>query len=283
MSASILNGKQVAEKLEAVLTNTLRDRKAQGLLAPGLAVICVGEDKASQIYVNNKRKACERVGMISLAYDLPANTSEHDLLQLIEKLNQASHVHGILVQLPLPPHINPTQIIEAILPEKDVDGFHPYNLGKLAQGSPLLRPCTPYGIIQLLDHYKLPIEAQHAVMIGASNLVGRPMALEFLLRKATVTVCHSKTKDLEDHVRHANLLVIATGVPKVVNPTWLSQNQVVIDVGMHRNSLGIIHGDLDFEAAQKKVAWITPVPGGVGPMTIYTLLKNTLHAATAYR
>ncbi|MFZ4077352.1 MAG: bifunctional methylenetetrahydrofolate dehydrogenase/methenyltetrahydrofolate cyclohydrolase FolD [Legionellaceae bacterium] len=283
MNASLLNGKQVAEKLEAVLANNIRDRMAQGELAPGLAVICVGEDKASQIYVKNKRKACERVGMLSLAYDLPANTSEYDLLHLIQKLNQANHVHGILVQLPLPPHINPTQIIEAILPEKDVDGFHPYNLGKLAQGSPLLRPCTPYGIIQLLDHYKLPIESQHAVMVGASNLVGRPMALEFLLRKATVTVCHSKTKDLEEHVRHADLLVIATGVPNVVNPRWLSQHQVVIDVGMHRNSLGVIHGDLDFQAAQKKVAWITPVPKGVGPMTIYTLLKNTLHAATAYR
>ena len=278
MTASLLNGKHLSQALEHLLAQKITSCVNKTNLTPGLAVICIGEDKASHIYVEHKRKACARVGIKSFAYDLSFNTTEHHLLQLIQQLNEDASVHGILVQLPLPKHINTEKIIEAIDYKKDVDGFHPYNLGRLAQGSPLLRPCTPYGIIKLLEHYQLAIERQHAVIIGASNIVGRPMAFEFLLKKATVTLCHSATQHLENHVRSANILVVATGVHNLVHPDWLSKSQIVIDVGMHRNTKGIVHGDLDFERAQEKVAYITPVPGGVGPMTIYTLLENTVNA-----
>ncbi len=279
MTASLLNGKHLAQTLEQALAQKIIELERQTTIKPGLAVICIGENKASQIYVAHKRKGCARVGIESFAYDLPHNTTEQHLLQLIEQLNQNSSIHGILVQLPLPQHINTKNIIEAIDYTKDVDGFHPYNLGRLAQGSPLLRPCTPFGIIKLLEHYELAIEGQHAVIIGASNIVGRPMALEFLLKKATVTVCHSATKKLEDLVRCADLLVVATGVYNLIHPEWLNKNQTVIDVGMHRNSEGLVHGDINFSQAQENVAYITPVPGGVGPMTIYTLLENTVNAA----
>ena len=279
MTTSLLNGKKVAQEYEQLLTEKVQQHSVKYGFKPGLAVICVGEDPASKIYVNHKRKACERVGIISFSYDLTEQTTEADLLKLIHDLNHNTAVHGILVQLPLPQHINTQKVIEAIDPTKDVDGFHPYNLGRLAQGTPLLRPCTPYGIIKLLDYYKLSIEGQHAVVIGTSNIVGRPMGLELLLRKATVTLCHSKTKRLENHVRNADILIVAAGVPNLIAPSWLHKKQVVIDVGIHRDSNGIVHGDLDFNNVRENVAFITPVPGGVGPMTIYTLLENTFTAA----
>lgn len=280
MSASILNGKHVASAIYTELKQATEARQAQGLRPPGLAVICLGSDPASVIYVANKRKACEAVGFKSHAYDLPEQTTETELIALIEQLNLSSDIDGILVQLPLPKHIHTSTIIERIHPEKDVDGFHPYNLGRLAQGNPLLRPCTPYGIIQLLKFYELNPAGEHAVVIGASNIVGRPMALELLLAKATVTVCHRLTKNLADHVRMANLIVVATGTPDVINPDWLHHEQVMIDVGIHRQKDGTLRGDLDFIKVKEKVRWITPVPGGVGPMTICTLLTNTLKAST---
>lgn len=279
MTASLLDGTKASSVFKKDILDQVNLRKSKGLSAPGLAVILVGQDPASMIYVKHKRKACLEMGFHSLAYDLPETTSESELLALIEKLNHSSDVHGILVQLPLPKHINTTKVIETIAANKDVDGFHPYNIGRLAQRHPLLRPCTPYGIIQLLDFYKIPVEGKHAVVIGASNIVGRPMALELLLSPATVTICHRFTTNLEQFVRIADLLVVAAGVKDVVNPDWLHQNQVVIDVGMHRNEDGKLRGDLNFEQAKERVSWITPVPGGVGPMTITTLLQNTLQAA----
>ncbi len=246
---------------------------------PGLAVILLGNNPASSIYVNNKRKVCAEVGFNSYSYDLPTQTSELELVDLIDTLNANEDVDGILVQLPLPTHINTTTIIERIDPKKDVDGFHPYNLGRLAQGNPLLRPCTPYGVIQLLQHYQLDLLGKHAVVVGASNIVGRPMALELLLAKATVTICHSATQQLEQHIRSADLIVVAAGSYDVVKTDWLNYKQIIIDIGMHRRQDGTVHGDVDFNEAKSKVQWITPVPGGVGPMTICTLLQNTLLAA----
>lgn len=279
MTASILDGKLLAEKLELELQQTLKNHIEKGCPQPGLAVICIGEDKASHIYVHHKRAACQRVGIQSFAYDLPTSTAENDLIELIEKLNHDSKIHGILVQLPLPQHINQRKMIEAITPHKDVDGFHPYNLGRLAQGEPLLRPCTPYGIIQLLNHYQLPIQGQHAVVIGVSNIVGRPMGLELLLQKATVTLCHRQTTNLKQHVQSADILIVATGVPDVVPSDWLKQHQIVIDVGIHRTANNAVRGDMDYLSAKEKVSWITPVPKGVGPMTVLTLLQNTIKAA----
>lgn len=279
MTASLLDGIKASGYLKQDILEQVKQRRLNELGAPGLAVVLVGQDPASMIYVRHKRKACLEMGFHSRAYDLPENTAESELLALIERLNRDPEVHGILVQLPLPKHINTTRIIEAIAVAKDVDGFHPYNIGRLAQRHPLLRPCTPYGIIQLLDFYKIPVSGKHAVVIGASNIVGRPMALELLLSPATVTICHRFTANLEKFVRIADLLVVATGVKDVVNTDWLHEDQIIIDVGMHRNEDGKLRGDVDFEEARKRVAWITPVPGGVGPMTITTLLQNTLFAA----
>jgi methylenetetrahydrofolate dehydrogenase (NADP+) / methenyltetrahydrofolate cyclohydrolase len=279
MTASLLDGKFVAGELKKKIITAVTEHTSHGLRPPGLAVILLGDNPASMIYVNNKRKTCIDVGFHSYAYDLPQQTTERELLSLIDDLNNDSNVDGILVQLPLPPHINTTTIIERINPQKDVDGFHPYNLGRLAQGNPLLRPCTPYGIMQLLRHYQLDVQGKNAVIIGASNIVGRPMALELLLAKATVTICHSATQHIERHVRAAELLVIATGHYDVIKTDWLHDKQIIIDVGIHRNKEGIIHGDIDFKEATTKVKWITPVPGGIGPMTIVTLLQNTLTAA----
>lgn len=279
MTASILDGKKAANLLKNDIKIAVDAIIAQGQQRPGLAVILVGSDPASGIYVTNKRKACSEVGFNSYAYDLAQNSSEKDLLSLINQLNASPAVDGILVQLPLPPEIDANKIIEAIDPKKDVDGFHPYNIGRLTQRNPLLRPCTPYGIIHLLSFYHIPLAGKHAVIVGASNIVGRPMALEFLMAAATVTVCHRFTKDLEKHVRSAEILVVATGVKDIIDVNWLNKNQIVIDVGMHRLADGKLRGDIDFEQAKQKVAWITPVPGGVGPMTIATLLQNTLTAA----
>lgn len=279
MSASILNGKQVASAIYSEIKQATAARDAQGIRPPGLAVICLGSDPASIIYVANKRKACEAVGFKSHAYDLPEQTSESELIALIEQLNLTSEIDGILVQLPLPAHIHASAIIERIDPAKDVDGFHPYNLGRLAQGNPFLRPCTPYGIIELLKFYGLNLAGEHAVVIGASNIVGRPMALELLMAKATVTVCHRLTKNLADHVRMASLVVVAAGTLNVISPDWLHHEQIIVDVGIHRQKNGSLRGDVDFINAKEKVRWITPVPGGVGPMTICTLLTNTLKAS----
>lgn len=279
MTASLLDGKKVATQLKKEIKLAVAEMIAEGRRPPGLAVILVGGDPASNVYVTNKRKACLEVGFNSYAYDLPQNTSETELLDLIRKLNNSSEVDGILVQLPLPAAIDPNKVIECISPNKDVDGFHPYNIGRLAQRNPLLRPCTPYGIIKLLAFYQIPLEGKHTVIIGASNIVGRPMALEFLLAAATVTVCHRFTQDLEKHVRIADIIVVATGVRDVIEVDWLNSNQVVLDVGMHRLANGKLCGDIDFERAKERVAWLTPVPGGVGPMTIATLLQNTFIAA----
>lgn len=279
MTASLIDGKIVASQIKNDLKTAVAKLRAKGLPAPGLAVILVGGDPASEIYVANKRKACLDVGFRSYAYDLPQDTSEEKLLKLIDQLNNSPEINGILVQLPLPASINPSKVIESINPNKDVDGFHPYNVGRLASRNPLLRPCTPYGIIRLLGFYQIPLVGKHAVVIGSSNIVGRPMALEFLLAAATVTICHRFTEDLEKYVRIADVIVVATGVLDVIKAEWLNSKQTLIDVGMHRLDNGKLRGDVDFELAKEKVAWITPVPGGVGPMTIATLLQNTFIAA----
>ena len=278
MSASLLDGKHVASLRRNELKQQLEHYIAQGNQVPGLAVVLIGNDPASAIYVNNKRKACDEVGIKSHSYDLPEETTQDELLELIDELNKSEQIDGILIQLPLPDHINETVIIEHIKPEKDVDGFHPYNLGRLAQRNPLLRPCTPLGIMNLLRHYRLEVKRKHAVVIGASNIVGRPMSLELLLAGATVTVCHKFTQDLQKYVTIADFIIIATGVKDLINTEWLNQSQVLIDVGMHRLPDGSLRGDVNFSKAVDKVSWITPVPGGVGPMTIVTLLENTVMA-----
>ncbi len=279
MTASILNGKQVAaERLER-FKKIVENRIQSGLRPPGLAVVLLGEDPASEIYVNHKHKACKTAGFNSFSYQLPVETDESSLIELIDTLNENPEVDGILVQLPLPQHINSRAIIERILPTKDVDGFHPYNLGRLAQGEPTLRPCTPLGIIKLLEYYEINPNGLHAVVIGKSNIVGRPMALELLLKKATVTLCHRATKNLEHHIKTADLIVVAAGSKDIIPTDWFHDNQIVFDVGMHRESNGKVRGDVNFEQVKDKVAWITPVPFGVGPMTISCLLENTLKAA----
>jgi methylenetetrahydrofolate dehydrogenase (NADP+)/methenyltetrahydrofolate cyclohydrolase len=279
MPASLLDGRLLAALRQDELKQRVLHHLEQGQRAPGLAVVLVGSDPASSIYVANKRKACVNVGIKSYSYDLPAETSQEQLLELIHSLNEKSEVDGILIQLPLPKHISESVIIEAIKPEKDVDGFHPYNLGRLAQRYPLLRPCTPMGVMHLLEHYGLDVKRKHALVIGASNIVGRPMSLELLLAGATVTVCHRFTQNLQQLVGIADFIIVATGTLDVINTDWLNSKQVLVDVGMHRLKDGSLRGDVDFEKAVKKVAWISPVPGGVGPMTIVSLLENTMMAA----
>lgn len=278
MTASILDGKAVAKHQLLKIKQAVIARQQQGFRPPALAVVRVGDDAASIVYVNHKMKACTEAGVTSVSYDLEEMTSEVKLLQLIDELNTRDDIDGILIQLPLPKHIDKTRILESISPFKDVDGFHPYNLGRLAQGNPSLRPCTPFGIIQLLQHYDLPLKGLDAVVVGASNIVGRPMALELLLAGATVTICHSATHALEKHVRRADLVVVATGKLNVVQAEWFHAKHIIVDVGIHRRENGVLHGDIDYETAKKKVAWISPVPGGVGPMTIAMLLHNTLYA-----
>jgi methylenetetrahydrofolate dehydrogenase (NADP+)/methenyltetrahydrofolate cyclohydrolase len=243
-------------------------------------VVLVGNDPASEIYVKNKRLACEEAGLLSRSYDLAADTSEQALLDLIDALNEDGTIDGILVQLPLPAHINAETIIERIRPDKDVDGFHPYNVGRLALRIPQLRPCTPRGIITLLESTGESYYGREAAVVGASNHVGRPMALELLLAGATVTCCHRFTRDLESHVRAAEILVVAAGKPGLVPGEWIRPGATVIDVGIHRSEFGLI-GDVVFDTAKERAGWITPVPGGVGPMTVATLLQNTLYAAEA--
>ncbi len=281
MTAHLIDGKAIADQTILEIKHRVEARRAAGKAPPGLAVILVGDNPASTIYVRNKRRACERVGIVDHAHDLPASTTQAALLGLIDRLNADPAVDGILVQLPLPPQIDSRTVIERIDPAKDVDGFHPYNLGRLAQRAPLLRPCTPYGVMTLLRHTGVALKGQNAVVVGASNIVGRPMALELLLAGCTVTVTHSATRDLKAHVRRAELLVVAVGKPRFVPGNWIREGAIVIDVGINRLPDGKLCGDVDFEQAAQRAAWITPVPGGVGPMTIATLLQNTLQAAEA--
>jgi len=278
MAAEIIDGKAISAKVREELTAIVADRTRRGYRPPGLAVVLVGADPASQVYVRNKRTACDKTGIRSFSYDLGESVTQEELLSLVDQLNADDEVDGILVQLPLPAHIDASAVIERIDPTKDVDGFHPYNLGRLAQRTPLFRPCTPRGIITLLEESDVDPKGKHAVVVGASNHVGRPMALELLLAGATVTVCHRFTKDLEQQVREAEVLVVAVGKPGLIPGVWVREGAVVIDVGMNRMPDNRLVGDVDFEDAKARAAMITPVPGGVGPMTVATLLQNTVQA-----
>lgn len=279
MTAQILDGKAIAADLKQKIRAATQMRLATGKRAPGLAVVLIGENPASQVYVSNKRKSCEEVGFKSVSYDLPVDTSESALMALIDKLNTDDEIDGILVQLPLPAHIQTDLVIERIAAHKDVDGFHPYNIGRLAQRMPLLRPCTPKGVITMLKESGIELKGQDAVVVGASNIVGRPMGLELLLAGCTTTVCHRMTKDLESHVRRADLLVVAVGKAGFIPGDWIKNGAIVVDIGINRLENGKLTGDVEFAKAVEKAAWITPVPGGVGPMTVATLLENTLYAA----
>jgi methylenetetrahydrofolate dehydrogenase (NADP+)/methenyltetrahydrofolate cyclohydrolase len=278
MTAKIIDGKAFAELIRKEVSKDIAALKEEGHASPGLAVILVGDDPASHIYVRNKRNACIDVGIESFYYPLSADTEEKEIIDLIHTLNLDPKINGILLQLPLPAHIDSDALLELIHPEKDVDGFHPYNLGRLAQRRPLLRPCTPYGIMMMLDNIQQHYKNHHAVIVGASNIVGRPMALELLLAGCTISVCHRFTRDLKPIVEQGDILVSATGVPSLIKGEWIKEGATVIDVGINRLPDGSIMGDIDFEIAKEKAAWITPVPGGVGPMTTATLLKNTLIA-----
>jgi len=275
----ILDGKALAERVKEGVRADVAAYVAAGHPPPGLAVVLVGENPASQVYVRNKRKTTEAVGMTSFAYDLPMTTGEDELLALIDRLNADPAVNAILVQLPLPKHIEPERVIERIDPKKDVDGFHPYNVGRLVLKMPVLRPCTPYGCMRLLKETGEDPVGKHAVVIGQSNIVGRPMALELLMARCTVTICHSATRDLPGLVRQADIVVAGVGKPRFVQGDWIKPGAIVLDVGINRMPDGKLAGDVDFEAAKEVAGWITPVPGGVGPMTIAMLLSNTLLAA----
>jgi methylenetetrahydrofolate dehydrogenase (NADP+)/methenyltetrahydrofolate cyclohydrolase len=279
MTARIIDGKARALRLTADVAHAVAARIAAGRSPPGLAVVQVGSDPASSIYVRNKRRTTEAAGMRSFAHDLPESTPQADLLALVDTLNRDPAVSGILVQLPLPKHIDVDLVTESIDPGKDVDGFHPYNIGRLVLKRPLLRPCTPWGCMTLLKDTGEELAGKHAVVIGQSNIVGRPMALELLIERCTVTVCHSRTRDLPGIVRQADILVAGIGKANFVQGDWIRPGAIVIDVGMNRSVEGKLCGDVDFAAAKERAGWITPVPGGVGPMTIATLLANTLRAA----
>ncbi|MCU5774047.1 bifunctional methylenetetrahydrofolate dehydrogenase/methenyltetrahydrofolate cyclohydrolase FolD [Erwiniaceae bacterium BAC15a-03b] len=282
MVAKIIDGKTIAQQVRLEVAEKVKQRLADGKRAPGLAVVLVGENPASQIYVGSKRRACEEVGFISRSYDLPATTSEAELLTLIETLNNDHEIDGILVQLPLPAGIDNVKVLEHISPDKDVDGFHPYNVGRLCQRAPKLRPCTPRGIVTLLERYNIETYGLNAVVVGASNIVGRPMSMELLLAGCTTTVTHRFTKDLRHHIEHADLLIVAVGKPGFIPGDWIKPGAIVIDVGINRLESGKVVGDVAFEAAAERAAWITPVPGGVGPMTVATLIQNTLQACEEY-
>jgi methylenetetrahydrofolate dehydrogenase (NADP+) / methenyltetrahydrofolate cyclohydrolase len=281
VTANILDGKAVAAKQRRITAVRARDFQTKFGRQPGLAVVKVGDDPASAVYVRNKRKACEECGIASFAHDLPATMSRGELLALIQKLNRDDEVDGILLQLPLPKGLDSTEIMDTIDPAKDVDGFHPTNTGLLAQKRPGLRPCTPWGVIKLAEEYKLDLVGLRAVVVGASNIVGRPMALELLLARSTVTVCHTGTKDLRGEVERAELVVAAVGKAAYIPGSWIREGAIVMDVGINRGADGKLCGDVEFAAAAQRAAWITPVPGGVGPMTIAMLLSNTVDAALA--
>lgn len=282
MAAKIIDGKTIAQQVRNEVAEQVKQRLAAGKRAPGLAVVLVGENPASQIYVASKRKACEEVGFISRSYDLPASTTEPELLALIEQLNADKEIDGILVQLPLPAGIDNVKVLERISPDKDVDGFHPYNVGRLCQRAPKLRPCTPRGIVTLLERYNIDTYGLNAVVVGASNIVGRPMSMELLLAGCTTTVTHRFTKNLRHHIENADLLIVAVGKPGFIPGEWIKQGAIVIDVGINRLESGKVVGDVDFEAASERAAYITPVPGGVGPMTVATLIQNTLQACEEF-
>ena len=279
MTAQILDGKAIAAERRRQVAARVAERAAAGQRAPGLVVVLVGDNPASQVYVRNKRKACEQVGFHSELIVLADDTTEAQLLALIDSLNARDEIDGILVQLPLPGHIDEERVIERILPTKDVDGFHPYNIGRLTLRMPLLRPCTPKGVMTMLDHTGIELAGKDAVIVGQSNIVGRPMALELLMARCTITVCHSRTKDLIDKIRSADILVAAVGRAKFVQRDWIKPGAIVIDVGINRLGDGKLCGDVDYDSALPVADWITPVPGGVGPMTVATLLENTLEAA----
>jgi len=280
MPAKILDGEKIAEQIYKEISNKIQLLVNNRLRVPGLATILVGENPASELYVFKKSEVCKKLGMNSKAFTLPSTTSEIDLLNLIDKLNANQEIDGILVQLPLPEHINTHLVLERIKPEKDVDGFHPYNVGKLANGNPALRSCTPKGIMTLLSRYDITnFSGIDAVIIGASNIVGKPMALELLNVGCTVSICHIQTKDISRYIKNADLVISAAGVPNLIKGLWIKEKAIVIDVGMNRLPNGQIIGDIEFEKAKEKAAWITPVPKGVGPMTVATLMENTLIAA----
>jgi len=278
MSAKILDGKALAARMRQSLTDEVAELTEKHGRPPGLAVILVGSDPASQVYVRNKKTGCTNMGIESFAHDLPADTTQQHLLGLISELNADPKVDGILVQLPVPEHINPDSLIEAIDPAKDVDGFHPYNVGRLAARKPALRSCTPYGCMKLLEETGIDLHGKECVIVGASNIVGRPMALELLLAGATVTIAHKFTQDLRAHIERADIVVAAAGKQGLIRGEWIKPGAVVIDVGIHRLPDNSLTGDVEFEAAAERAAWITPVPGGVGPMTITMLLANTVDA-----
>ncbi|MCF6356152.1 MAG: bifunctional methylenetetrahydrofolate dehydrogenase/methenyltetrahydrofolate cyclohydrolase FolD [Candidatus Polarisedimenticolaceae bacterium] len=279
MSAQILDGKAIAADLRQSIKSCVAARIAAGQRPPGLAVILVGEDPASQVYVRNKRRSCEEVGFYSEEHKLSTEVPQEELLALIDSLNAKESVDGILVQLPLPDQIDEETVIERILPTKDVDGFHPYNVGRLVLRMPILRSCTPKGIMTMLERTGQKLEGLDAVIVGQSNIVGRPMALELLAARCTITVCHSRTKDLEGKIRGADIVVAAVGRANYVRGEWIKPGAIVIDVGINRMDDGKLAGDVHFDEARERASWITPVPGGVGPMTIATLLENTLQAA----
>lgn len=279
LQSSIINGKEIAAQVRSELKAEIELLKNQKGVTPGLAVVLVGENPASKVYVRNKGKACEEVGIRSFQHTLPEGTAQEELLRLISRLNNSKDVHGILVQLPLPKHINEEAVLELISPQKDVDGFHPYNMGRLMIGNPLLQPCTPFGVMRLLDSTGIDISGKEAVVVGRSNIVGKPMAMMLLKRNATVTICHSRTKDLVEKVRSADIIIAAIGKAEFIKGGWVKEGAVVIDVGINRTPDGRLVGDVDFNEVSSKASFITPVPGGVGPMTIAMLLKNTVEAA----
>ncbi len=277
--AELINGKEIASDMRAEIAREAEELKAKSGISPGLAVVLVGEDPASRVYVGMKEKACKEAGFYSLQHKLAEETTEDDLLNLIDDLNNDDEIHGILVQLPLPKQINESRVLEAISPLKDVDGFNPYNVGRLVTGKPLFQPCTPYGVIKMLERLDVKIEGSEAVVVGRSNIVGKPVAIMLLQKHATVTICHSRTKDLKGKVKGADIVIAAVGVPEMIKGDWIKPGAIVIDVGMNRLDSGKLVGDVEFDAASKVASAITPVPGGVGPMTITMLLYNTLHSA----
>ncbi|EDN69974.1 Tetrahydrofolate dehydrogenase/cyclohydrolase [Beggiatoa sp. PS] len=279
MTAKILDGKAIAAQLRQKIQQQVQARLEQGLRAPGLAVVLVGNNQASQIYVRNKRNACQKAGILSKYFDLPENTSQETLLALLDQLNEDNEIDGILVQLPLPSHIESELMIERILPEKDVDGFHPYNVGRLTLHIPVLHACTSQGVMTLLAHTGVKLEGLDAIVIGQSSIVGRPITLELLEANCTVTGCHKYTRNLADKVRNADIVVAAVGKPHLIQGDWIKPGAIVIDVGINRLDDGRLVGDVDFDTASQRASWITPVPGGVGPMTVACLLENTLQAA----
>jgi methylenetetrahydrofolate dehydrogenase (NADP+)/methenyltetrahydrofolate cyclohydrolase len=278
MAARVIDGRRIAEVIKQGVRHATDELEAKGARRPGLAVVMVGDNAASGVYVRSKRRSCGEAGIISSAHDLPASTSEQELLSLIDLLNGDSAIDGILVQLPLPKHIRSRTVIERISPAKDVDGLHPYNLGRLAQREPTLRSCTPYGVMKLLESIGVNCAGLDAVVVGASNMVGRPMSLELTLAGATTTTCHSRTRNLASHIGRADIVVAAVGQINMIKGEWIKPGAVVIDVGTNRTPDGKLTGDVEFAAAAERAAWITPVPGGVGPMTVAMLMNNALEA-----